>query len=147
MLLGNGCGVEVTRDAARLLRILEEKGYARHEKQGRERREKGAMEVKEEGKARPSGVTAGICCLRGLGKNSSSPPRQGTCIYSTHYHYFTFSFSYLKRFLFAILTSLWSMSMPTILRGLKCRAMARVRNEHACSKCMATADNCIHTIG
>ena len=137
MLLGNGCGVEVTRDAARLLRILEE------------RREKGAMEVKEEGKARPSGVTAGICCLRGLGKNSSSPPRQGTCIYSTHYHYFTFSFSYLKRFLFAILTSLWSMSMPTILRGLKCRAMARVicRNEYACSKCMATADNCIHTIG
>ena len=58
MLLGNGCGVEVIRDAARLLRILED------------RREKGAMEVKEEGKARPSGVTAGICCLRGLGKNS-----------------------------------------------------------------------------
>ena len=51
-LLGNGRGVEATR-AARLLRILEE------------RREKGAMEVKEEGKARPSGVIVGTCCLWG----------------------------------------------------------------------------------
>ena len=40
--------------------------------------------------------------------------------------------SYMKRCLLAILTSLWSMSMPTMLRGLNCCAMARVicRNEH-----------------
>lgn len=34
--------------------------------------------------------------------------------------------SYLNRFLLAILTSLWSISTPTILWGLKCWAMASV---------------------
>ena len=52
-LWGKGCGaVKVVAGRGAWLLILDE------------RREKEEVEVKEEGKVRPSGVTVGVCCLQ-----------------------------------------------------------------------------------